>query len=75
LLAVCIKYRFADRSQAGETGYLFSIGRRSAARSDVNGIEPAQRYYRPAGIGVAAARKLRQLKLSLPRYLRRPPVD
>jgi hypothetical protein len=41
LLAVCIKYRFADRSQAGETGHLFSIGRRSAARSDVNGIEPA----------------------------------
>jgi hypothetical protein len=40
LLAVCIKYRFADRSQAGETGYLFSIGRRSAARSDVNGIVP-----------------------------------
>jgi hypothetical protein len=38
LLAVCIKYRYADRSQAGETGYLFAIARRDPAHPDLNDI-------------------------------------
>ncbi len=36
LVAVCIKYRFADRSQAGETGYLFAIARHDPAHPDVD---------------------------------------
>ena len=40
LLAVCIKYRFANSRRTGETGYLFSIARRTPGGPDNYVIEP-----------------------------------
>jgi len=39
LVAVCIKYRFANSSQTGETGYLFSIVRHDPPHPDLYFIE------------------------------------
>lgn len=40
LVAVCVKYRFANSSRTGETGYLFSIVHRDPGRPDLYVIEP-----------------------------------
>lgn len=40
LLAVCVKYRFANSRQTGEAGYLFSIVQRDPGRPDLYVIEP-----------------------------------
>jgi hypothetical protein len=39
LVAVCIKYRFANSRRTGEAGYLFSIAQRDPSRPDVVAIE------------------------------------
>jgi hypothetical protein len=39
LIAVCIKYRYADRARVGETGYLFAIGNQDPTRPDLAGID------------------------------------
>ena len=40
LVAICIKYRFANSRRTGEAGYLFSIGQRDPSRPDAVAIEP-----------------------------------
>jgi hypothetical protein len=40
LVAVCIKYRFANSRRTGEAGYLFSIAQRDPSRPDAVAIEP-----------------------------------
>ena len=40
LVAVCIKYRFANSTRTGETGYLFAIVQREPGQPDRNTIEP-----------------------------------
>jgi hypothetical protein len=39
LVAVCIKYRFANSRRTGEAGYLFSIAQRDQSRPDAFAIE------------------------------------
>lgn len=40
LLAVCVKYRFANSRRTAEAGYLFSIVQRDPGRSDLYAVEP-----------------------------------
>jgi len=40
LVAICIKYRFANSRRTGEAGYLFSIAQRDPSRPDAIAIEP-----------------------------------
>jgi hypothetical protein len=40
LVAVCIKYRFANSGRSGETGYLFALVQRAPGHPDRNTIEP-----------------------------------
>jgi hypothetical protein len=47
LLAVCVKYRFANSRRTAEAGYLFSIAQRVPGRADVSVIDPKNSTLNP----------------------------
>ncbi len=47
LVAVCIRYRFANSSRTGETGYLFLIARHNPPGPDVNFVEAKNGTFTP----------------------------
>lgn len=50
LLAVCVKYRFANSRRTAEAGYLFSIVQRDPGRPDLYAIEPKNGALNPPGL-------------------------
>jgi len=55
LVAVCIKYRFANSSKTGETGYLFGIVQREPGQPDRNTIEPKNGTLSPPELALLPA--------------------
>jgi hypothetical protein len=47
LLAVCVKYRFANSRRTAEAGYLFAIAQRVPGRADVSVIDPKNSTLNP----------------------------
>lgn len=55
LVAVCIKYRFANSTKTGETGYLFGIVQREPGQLDRNTIESKNGTLNPPELALLPA--------------------